>query len=223
MPNRRPETVLDRYDVAKSHDSVLARLPADHFAAQTLRSLLSPALTRWREARAVLAGHRGRWQTAVKKGRDAKAKNDAQLRWSYRMVQLKYGQEALRDLVSRAGNNNLSAMVKMPVDRLLVIQRDLFVSVDLAPTPPVWVEELLGLRESYATLRAASAEEHEARTTHRHAGGVERRATADLDLAATRVALVIEGVFGVEAGQYLPKFRKRGVRGPNTKTVAREG
>ena len=216
----RPRNMADRNQVGEKHDTLIERLPADHPVNVALKSMVSTPLQTWRDKRGARQIARGRWTTAVKKVIAADKKNDGRIRTAFRLILLKHGQEAVDDLIARAGGNSMSDLTKMPVDRLLVVLADLFASVDGAAEPPVYKDDLEKLRESTAELAAASAEESDARTVHGSATSAELIAEGALDLAATRYALFVEGLYGeAEAEQYLPALAPRR-RKPSAKPAA---
>lgn len=202
--------MADRNQVGEKHDTLIVRLPADHPVNVALKSMVSTPLLTWREKRGARQIARGNWTTAVKKVIAADKKNDDRIRTTFRTILLKHGQEAVNDLIARAGGNSMSDLTKMPVDRLLVVLADLFASVDGAAEAPVYKDDLEKLRETTATLATASAEESDARTIHGSATSAELIAEGALDLAVTRYALFVDGLYGeAEAEQYLPALAPR--------------
>ena len=210
MPSRRPSSLADRNQVGEKHDTLIARLPADHPVNVALKSMVSPPLQSWRDKRGARLVARGDWQTGVKKVLAADKKNDDRIRTTFRTILLKHGQEAVDDLIARAGGNTMSELTRMPVDRLLVVLTGLFSSVDGAAETPVYKDDLEKLRETTAALATASAEESDARTVHGSASAAELIAEGALDLAVTRYSLFVEGLYGAaEAEQYLPAIATR--------------
>lgn len=207
MPTRRPRNLRDRKAVEKNHDELLTSLPPDHPVVVMLKDIVSTPLLTWRTNRDTRVGARGTWQVAVLKQQKADGKCDDRARTAFRVIFLKHGQEAVDDLIKRAGGNNLTELVRMPVERVLVIYADLFASVDSAPEAPVYKDDLEKLREAVEELGAASVEELKARKQHGHATAAELEAAGALDLACSRFAKAIEGVYGpADATLYLPKF-----------------
>ena len=220
MPNRRPTSLADRNQVNENHERLVALLPADHPVAIALKGVVSPPLKSWVTLRGARLAARGNWQTGVKKVIAADKKNDDRIRTTFRTILLKHGQEAVNDLIARAGDNQMSDLTRMPVDRLLVVLTDLFASVDGAAEAPVYKDDLEQLRVSTSELAAASLEESGARSQHGTATSAEIVAEGALDLAATRYALFVEGLYGVaEAEQYLPAIAPKR-RKPSAKPAA---
>lgn len=207
MPNRRPKNLKHRQNVEQNHDELLAKLPEDHAVVGVLKNVLSTPLLTWRTDRDTRVAARGVWQVAVVKLQKCDGKCDDRVRTAFRMILLKHGQEAVDDLIKRAGGNNMSTLVAMPVDRVLVIYADLFASVDSAPEAPVYKDDLEKLREAVTELNAADQEELAARKAHAHATAAELISAGALDLACTRYAKAIEGLYGpADAELYLPKL-----------------
>lgn len=210
MPPVRPRSLADRNQVKEKHAALILRLPADHPVRIALEQMLTTPITTWDTTRAARLIARGNWQVGVRKVIAADKKNDDRIRTTYRTILLKHGQEAVTDLIARAGGNTMSDLTKMPVDRLLVVLNDLFVSVDGAAEAPVYKDDLAKLRETTSALAAASAEESDARTIHGSATSAELVAEGALDLATTRYALFVDGLYGAaEAEQYLPAIAAR--------------
>lgn len=202
MSRRRPETLADLNVICTQHDEVVSREAPDSLAVILATTMLSAAVNAWRAARAIRAATRVRWETANDALHAADKAADDEARRAWLRAQANLGPEGVARLEALANHHRLGELVKMPIDRALVVYADFFAAVDAAGDS-LKLPELDDLRASVAALGAAHAEESTAKAAWIAAGPEVDAATATLQAAASRYALALESAIGPDAAARL--------------------
>ena len=201
---RRAFTLADLNILVSQHDHLISTLAPDHVAAVLAVAMMAGPVAAWRAARANRARLRALWESLNDALQEADTKADGEARKVWLRTEANHGAEGVALMEQLANQHKMGQLIRMPIDRALVVYADLFAAID-ALGPSAKIADTSDLRAAVDALRAASETEGAGKADWIAAGATVDSTTAALATAATRFSLALESAVGVdEAARLFP-------------------
>ena len=201
---RRAFKLADLNILVSQHDHIVSTLAPDHIAAVLAVAMMAAPVAAWRTARANRASLRALWEALNDAMQEADKKADGEARKVWLRTEANHGAEGVALMEQLANQHKMGQLIKMPIDRALVVYADLFSAID-ALGSGAKIADTSDLRAAVDAMRAASEAEGAGLAEWIAAGATVDAATATLATTATRFARALESAVGVdEAARLFP-------------------
>ena len=201
---RRAYNLADLNIIVDQHDHLISTLAPDHVAAVLAVAMMAGPVAAWRAARAMRARLRALWEALNDALQEADKKADGEARKVWLRTEANHGAEGVALMEQLANQHKMGQLIRMPIDRALVVYADLFSAID-ALGSSAKIADTSDLRAAVDALRAASEAEGAGKADWIAAGATVDSTTAALATTATRFARALESAVGVgEAARLFP-------------------
>ncbi|MCK6519693.1 hypothetical protein L6R46_32115, partial [Myxococcota bacterium] len=152
---RRAYKLADLNIIVGQHDHLINTLAPDHVGAVLAVAMMSGPVAAWRAARAMRASLRAAWEALNDAMHEADKKADGEARKVWLRTEANHGAEGVALMEQLANQHKMGQLIRMPIDRALVVYADLFAAID-ALGPSAKIADTSDLRAAVDALRAAS-------------------------------------------------------------------